>query len=339
MERRLYSSSGVSVRPLLCGLIVAAAFSTACGSSGVTNTTGPTATRCQITATNSASNFGVSGGDGTVTISVPRECSWSAASQAAWISITTAKDGQGDGSIGYHVAANPDPLTRRGSITIGDQHADVAQDPAPCRFDVSGPADPLAAGGGDATVTVQTNSLCNWTAASDALWAVVNPTSGAGAASVRVTAAPNTGAARTATVTVAGIRVTIAPMGTGPVPAPIPTPGPAPPPPPTPTPTPSPTPAPTPGPAPAPTPTPDPTPTPTPTPAPQDIDLSGKVSQVKGECPSLTFMLQSHLVRTSSTTTFSNGSCKNVKNDTKVSVHGTLEVDGSVDASSVTIEK
>jgi len=311
-----------------------AAVSIACGSSGVTNTTGPTPTHCQVTATNSASSFGMSGGDGTVSISVARECSWTAAAQAAWISITSAKDGQGDGSVTYHVTANPDPVARRGSIAIGDQHADVSQDAAPCQFVVAAPAGPVPAEGGDAAVTVQTNSACAWTAASDAGWAKVNPASGSGNASIRVSATPNTGSQRSATVIVGGARVTVTQLS-APVPAPVPTPSPTPAPPPSPTPTPTPTPTPAPTPAP---PAPDPAPAPPPPPLPQ-IDLSGKVSGVHGTCPALTFTLRGHTVRTSAATTFSAGPCKYLKNDVNISVHGTLQSDGSVDASNVTFAK
>ena len=310
-----------------------AAVSIACGSSGVTNTTGPTPTHCQVTATNSASSFGMSGGDGTVSISVARECSWTAAAQAAWISLTSAKDGQGDGSVTYHVAANADPVARRGSITVGDQHADVSQDAAPCQFNVAGPAGPVPADGGDATVTVQTNSACSWTAASDAGWATVTPASGSGNASIRVSASANTGSQRSANVVVAGTRVTVTQVSAPPVPTPVPTPTPAPtpapPPPPTPTPTPAPTPAP---------PAPDPTPAPPPPPLPQ-IDLSGRASAVHGTCPALTFTLSGHVVRTSASTAFANGPCKDLKNDTQIAVHGTLQTDGSVDASKVTFNK
>ncbi|HEX6465259.1 MAG TPA: BACON domain-containing carbohydrate-binding protein, partial [Vicinamibacterales bacterium] len=139
-----------AVRPLLFALTIAAALSTACGSSGVTDTTGPTPTHCQISVTNSSSSFGASGGEGTLTVNVPRECSWSAASQAGWITITSGNNGQGDGSVKYQVAANADPVARRSSITVGDQQASVAQDAAPCRYDVSAPGNPIAASGGDA---------------------------------------------------------------------------------------------------------------------------------------------------------------------------------------------
>jgi hypothetical protein len=292
--------------------VSAAATTMGCGSSGVTNTTGPTATRCQITVSNTPSSFGVSGGDGTVSISVDRECGWTAAAQAGWIAITSATAGQGAGSVTYHVAANPDPVIRSGSITVGDQHANFSQAAAPCSYTVTAPANPLASAGGDASVAVQANSVCAWTAAADASWVTVSPASGSGSGSVRLIAAPNGGAARTATVTVAGTRVTLTQLSGSPVSTPPPTP-----------------PAPAPGPTP---PVPNPQP---PAPPPVQIDLSGRVSGVQGTCPALTFTLANHTVRTSSATEFTGGPCKDLKNDTRLSLRGTLQSDGSVTASRV----
>ena len=266
-------------------LMMSAALSPACGSSGVTNVSGPTPTHCQISATNSSSSFGMSGGDGTITVNVARECSWSAASQAGWITITSGNSGQGDGTVNYHVAANPDAVARRSTIMIGDQQASVAQDPAPCKYDVSGATDPLAASGGSAAITVQTNGACSWTAASNALWVTVSPLTGSGDATVRVTAPANTGPRRIATVTVAATPLTVTQLGTS---------------------------------------------------GPPTIDLSDKVSTVRGTCPSLTFNLQNRLVQTSASTQFASGLCKDLVNGANVSVHGTVQSDGSVAALKVT---
>jgi len=296
-----------------------------------------------MTVNNSSPSFGVGGGTGTVTIGVARECSWSASSTASWIAITSAKDGQGDGTVAYRVDANADPVARRGSITVGDQHADLAQDPAPCRFDVSGPQAPLAAAAGEASVTVQTDNACGWTAASDATWATVSPASGSGNASVRVVVSGNPGAQRTANLTVASAHIVLtqvaasAPPPATPAPTPAP-PAPAPPAPAPPSPAP-PSPAP-PAPAPpGPTPGPGPAPAPSPDPAPQTIDLSGKIASFHGSCPAVTFVLEKRTVQTTSATSYSGGKCSDLRNDRNVDVHGAVNADNSVTALSVNIHK
>jgi hypothetical protein len=125
--------------------IVAAAAAYGCGSSAVTSVAGPSAARCQLSMTDTSSTFPPAGGTGSVSISVARECAWSAASQGGWIEITSAKEGQGDGTVAYRVVANGDPVTRRGAIVAGDQRVDIGQAGAPCEFTVSAPSRPLAA--------------------------------------------------------------------------------------------------------------------------------------------------------------------------------------------------
>ena len=315
-------------RALLFGALIATLLACACGSSAVTSVTGPTAARCQIAVTNSAPNFTASGGTGTLSIGVARECAWTASSQADWVQITSAKDGQGDGTVGYRVAANADPVTRRAAILVGDQHADVTQAGAPCHYDVSGPANPLSGSGGAAAVDVRTNSACSWTADADASWVSLSPTSGSGNGTVTISAAANPGPERTASLTIASTTLPLRQMSAAAAPAPIPTPGPGPAPTPAPTPTPTPTPGPDP-PDPDPTPGPPP-PAPSPSPTPTTIDLQGKIGEVSGTCPSLQFPLMGHTVQTNASTKFTNVNCKELRKGMDVIVHGQLNVDGTV---------
>ena len=335
-------------RPLLfLGGAFASLTVVACGSSATTTVTGPTAARCQASITNSSPSFGPAGGTGEVKIAVARECGWTASSPSPWVAITAGGEGQGDGTVTYRVNANADPIARKAAIVIGEQHADVAQDPAPCRYTISAPSAPLPGTGGTAVVDLRTHSACNWTASADAAWVTLNPSSGHGDTSIRIEAGPNTGSDRAATLTIGDDRVVVhqtpAPVTPGPTPVPpttptpTPTPTPAPtPPPPTPTPTPTPpppTPTPTP-PPPTPTPTPPPpAPTPTPTPPPpppppppvETITLVGKVDNVRGSCPQLSFDLKGFAVRTTSATAFERGPCKDLRDGKDVTVFGEVK--------------
>ena len=236
----------------------------ACGSSGstTTNVTAPATTRCTAVVTNSSSSFAASGGTGTVSISVARECPWSAASQSAWLSITSAAQGQGDATLTYAVAANADPVVRQGALVVSDRPVAVTQAAAACRFEVVPSSNAVGPEGGELIIQVRTHPACDWSTRSEVSWASLTPGAGRGEASIRVIVEPNTGAERPIAVMVAGQRVTATQRPAGPTPVPAPTPAP------TPTPTPAPTPTPSPTPTPTPTPTPDPTPAPTPTPAP-----------------------------------------------------------------------
>lgn len=301
------------LRLLWLSLVLASALAAwRCGSSAVTSVTGPTAARCQATVTNSSSGFGASGGTGTLSVSIDRECSWSATTPAAWIQLASPTSGQGNGSVPYSVAANPDPVARQGTIVVANAQASVSQGAAPCQYSVSGPAGALPAPGGTTTITLETNPACSWSAIPSAAWISVAPASGTGPSTITVTAAPNTGALRAATITIASDTVQIQ------QPAPIPPP--------------------TSNPSPTPAPTPTPTPTPAPTPPPL-ADLSGQIDNLRGHCPSVQFTLQNgHVtVQTTSATQYTGGTCNDLDEDTKVEVKG-VEQGTTLTAASIDIK-
>jgi Viral BACON domain/Putative binding domain, N-terminal len=311
---------------------LAAVIAGACGSSTETNLTVPTETRCQATVTNSGASYGAAGGTGTITIGVARECSWSASTSSAWITFTSSREGQGDGTVTYRVAENGDPATRRGSVTVSDRQLDISQEAAPCRYQVSAGSSLFSASGGESSVDVRTHALCAWLATSDAAWVSVSPTSARGDGSVRVVAERNAGEERAGAVIVAGERIGVRQERISqPVPAPAP-PVPAPPAPPPPSPAPAPTP-------PAPTPTPVPTPAPPPEPVPvQPVEFSGQVESVSGTCPTLKFQLRDSIavVYTTTTTNFRRGPCRDLQRGTELSGKGFLMSDGRIRADEIT---
>ena len=229
--------AGVRTLPLL--LLLAG-----CGSSTTTSVTAPTSSgaRCQPSLQGSQASFGSSGGTGTLTIGVERECAWTAGTLATWVEITSSRQGQGDATLSYRVQANPDPVVRRGGLAVGEQRFDLTQDAAPCQFAVSRPTDAIDAAGGQARVDVSAHSACRWTASSDAPWVVVSPASGSGSAAVQMSVQPNPGGTRIATLTVAGHQLPLTQAAKGSPPAPPPAPAPSPTPPPAPGPPPAPAP-------------------------------------------------------------------------------------------------
>src|SRR4029079_1309402 len=159
-----------------------------------------------------------------------RDCTWNASSQSSWIAITSNASGQGDGTVGFRVSANSDPVTRNGAIAVGDRQITVEQDPAPCQYQVTPSAAAIGSGGGDLTIAVHTHSACSWTAKSGVAWASVSPESGRGDATVRVGVSSNHGAARALSGAVGGTDGTAtqaAALTPAPSPAPAP-PAPAP---------------------------------------------------------------------------------------------------------------
>ncbi len=74
---------------------------------------------CTFNVAPATSNIGSAGTTGTVSITVAtgQNCGWAASTIAAWITITSGGSGQGNGILGYTVAANPGPA-RTGVINV-----------------------------------------------------------------------------------------------------------------------------------------------------------------------------------------------------------------------------
>jgi hypothetical protein len=92
---------------------------------------------------------------------------------------------------------------------VEQQKVEIAQEPAPCRYDVSPPSADVAATGGPASIRVSAPGGCPWTAQSAVAWLSVEPRSGQGGGTVQITAAANGPAARSGSVTIAGAAVQV----------------------------------------------------------------------------------------------------------------------------------
>ncbi|MCC6132075.1 MAG: BACON domain-containing protein, partial [Acidobacteria bacterium] len=138
-------------------------------------------------------------------------CSWTAVSNAAWITITAGSAGTGNGTVTYDVAANPSPA-RVGTITAGGQTFTVNQADG-CAANTSlvpSSANHPASGASSQAFQIQTGAGCPWTAVSNASWITLTSSgSGSGPASVVYNIAANPGPARNGTVTAAGLTFTV----------------------------------------------------------------------------------------------------------------------------------
>jgi C1A family cysteine protease len=72
-------------------------------------------------------SFTAAGGSGTINVTADANCSWTAVSNASWITITSGSSGIGDGSVEYSVAPNRRKKTRTGTITVAGQPFTVKQ--------------------------------------------------------------------------------------------------------------------------------------------------------------------------------------------------------------------
>lgn len=67
------------------------------------------------------------GGSGSITVTSPSGCPWTAVSSANWITITAGGSGNGNGTVSYSVTSNPDPRSRTSAITVAGQTFTITQ--------------------------------------------------------------------------------------------------------------------------------------------------------------------------------------------------------------------
>ena len=188
---------------------------TIAGQTFTVNQAAGTATSCafSITPTNE-SVVATAGAGSPVNVSTPSGCTWSATSNASWITITSGASGNGDGSVRFSVSANTG-AARSGTLTIAGQTFTVNQAQAstgtPCAYSITPTNQSVAATTSTGNrLNVSTASGCTWTASSNASWiSITSGASGNGNGSVEFSVVANTGSARSGTLTVAGHTFTV----------------------------------------------------------------------------------------------------------------------------------
>jgi hypothetical protein len=175
-----------------------------------TAVTSPASVKCQVqVGSPTATDFTSAGGKGTLAIATTRDCTWTVSTSATWVSVANMS-GQGEASVPYAVAANPVPVARAAQIAVSDATLQLSQDAAPCQFALSSSSASVAAAGGPVTVQLSTLTGCAWKAASDATWlTITSGATGSTTATIGMSAASNTGAARTAHMTAGGLTFTV----------------------------------------------------------------------------------------------------------------------------------
>jgi len=84
---------------------------------------------CNYSLSAISQSVGSAGGTGSVNIATSSGCGWSAASNSAFIAITSPTSGTGNGSVSYSVEANSGPA-RSGTLTIAGHNYTVNQSAA-----------------------------------------------------------------------------------------------------------------------------------------------------------------------------------------------------------------
>ena len=161
---------------------------------------------CAPSLNSTGQSVGSGGATGSVGVTVAAGCTWSATSNANWITLTGATGRTGNGSVPYSVAANTSTSARSGTLTVAGLTYTVSQAALSCSYTVSPTSQAMPVGGGPGLTDVTAPAGCAWTAVSNNTgWlTVTSGASGNGNSTVgfSTTANPN-GTTRSGTITIA----------------------------------------------------------------------------------------------------------------------------------------
>jgi hypothetical protein len=147
-----------------------------------------------------------------VTVTAAAGCSWSSATGAPWITISSGAAGSGSGVVVATVAPNTG-AARTGTIVVAGRTVTITQaaPSAPaCTYQLTPPSLSVTSDAQDSTVAVTAPAGCQWQAASSVPWiTIADPPSGAGNGTFKLTIAANTGDARSGTVLVGSVTLAV----------------------------------------------------------------------------------------------------------------------------------
>ena len=84
-------------------------------------------TACTIGISPVNASYGANSDSGTISITTPDSCDWTAVSNDDWIVVTSGSSGSGNGVVEYTVAANSAETERTGTVTIGSKTFTIKQ--------------------------------------------------------------------------------------------------------------------------------------------------------------------------------------------------------------------
>jgi hypothetical protein len=160
---------------------------------------------CNYMLSANSVNVSAVAGSGSVIINTATGCTWTATSNASW--ITSNSSGSGSGTISFSYQANTGPA-RSGTITVGGQTFTVNQAATGCTYGITPTTSSVSAAAGTGSFSIGTISGCAWSAVSNVPW-ITTSSSGTLSGSIIYNYQANTGPARSGTITVGGQTFTL----------------------------------------------------------------------------------------------------------------------------------
>lgn len=147
------------------GVITVASESMAVRQSGVA---------CRYDVAPASASFSSEGGAGTVAVSAPEDCNWTAASAVSWVDLLSGREGRGPGRVDYRVLAHSGTSQRIATLEVaGHEVAIVQAAPTPCDPRIAPTRASFGAAGGTGGFDVTAPRGCSWSARSEASWVEV----------------------------------------------------------------------------------------------------------------------------------------------------------------------
>ncbi len=159
---------------------------------------------CVLQLRQPSASFAQAGGGGAIdVIASSQMCTWTASTEASWVTFTSSVNGKGSASVNFSVAASSGP-PRTTTISVGNQQFSVTQSVG-CSYSISPTSQSVSPAGGRGTIAISTDSGCPWVAASNTPWiAIEGGNSGSGSGVVTYGVEATGGPTRSGTLVVAG---------------------------------------------------------------------------------------------------------------------------------------
>jgi hypothetical protein len=161
---------------------------------------------CTVEISPGSASYNKDAVNGSVAVTAPTQCQWSAASNSPWLAVTSGSAGTGNGTVAYSVERNRDVNARTGTIAIGTRTFTVNQagdTPGLCEYSVTPIEFTPCMTAATMSATITTRQGCAWTAAPGSSWInVTGGRSGSGSGVISFTVSDNWDAPRRGVVMV-----------------------------------------------------------------------------------------------------------------------------------------
>jgi hypothetical protein len=184
----------------------------------LTFTVNQAAAACSYTVSPTSATVAATAGSYTLQVTTTSGCTWTAASNSSFLSITAGATGSGSGAVTYAATSNTSSA-RSGTLTVAKDTINIAQSAATAGtpvFSLNPGSASFAASASTGSVAVTASvSTSTWTAVSNANWiTVTGGASGKGNGSVGYSVSANSGTgSRSGTITIAGNTFTVTQSG------------------------------------------------------------------------------------------------------------------------------